>query len=210
MIDNGIGIPREKQAAIFERFTQASSSTTREFGGSGLGLSIIKKLLQIQGSDIQVFSESEKGTKFFFEQTFVKGDTAPEEMTQAEEDDKGLLHGKYILLVEDNKMNVMVATKFLSRWGVRWEVAENGQIAVEKVSQNKYDLVLMDLQMPVMDGYNASRKIRETDKGTPIVALTASALINIQDSVIEAGMNDFVTKPFDPKELKRKILKHIR
>ncbi len=211
VIDSGIGIPMGKQSAIFERFTQASSSTTREFGGSGLGLSIIKKLLEIQGTEIQVKSEVGKGATFFFEITFNKGEEmAVQIAAQDEEDIKGLLRGRYILLVEDNKMNVMVATKFLTRWGVRWEVAENGQIGLDKVRQNRYDLVLMDLQMPVMDGYDASKAIRQTDKETPIVALTASALINVQENVIEAGMNDYITKPFDPKELKRKILKNIR
>lgn len=210
VIDSGIGIPLDKQAVIFERFTQASSSTTREFGGSGLGLSIIKKLLEIQNAKIHVKSEVGLGATFFFTMRFPKGEGIANSTLEIEVETKGLLREKHILLVEDNKMNIMVATKFLTRWGVRWEVAENGQIGLEKVLQNNYDLVLMDLQMPVMDGYDASKAIRAKDKETPIVALTASALISVQKNVLDAGMNDFITKPFDPKELKRKILKNLR
>jgi signal transduction histidine kinase/ActR/RegA family two-component response regulator len=210
VIDSGIGIPADKLASIFERFTQASSSTTREYGGSGLGLSIIKKLLELQEAKIHVKSEIGVGSTFYFEKSFAIGEGKSQQVQQADEETKGLLRGKYILLVEDNKMNVMVATKFLTRWGVTWEVAENGAVGVEKVMGNTYDLVLMDLQMPVMDGYDASKKIRETDKETPIVALTASALDDVQESVLRVGMNDFITKPFDPKELKRKILKNLR
>lgn len=208
--DSGIGIPIDKQAAIFERFTQASSSTTREFGGSGLGLSIIKKLLEIQNTEIHVKSEENQGATFYFSKRFPIGDEVAVIAPEVEEETKGLLREKYILLVEDNKMNVMVATKFLTRWGVRWEVAENGKVGMEMVLQNRYDLVLMDLQMPVMDGYDASKAIRAVDKETPIVALTASALISVQENVLDSGMNDYITKPFDPKELKRKILKNIR
>ena len=208
--DSGIGIPMDKQTAIFERFTQASSSTTREFGGSGLGLSIIKKLLEIQNTEIHVKSHENEGATFFFTKRFAIGEGVANIAPEIEEETKGLLREKYILLVEDNKMNVMVATKFLTRWGVCWEVAENGKVGVEMVLNNKYDLVLMDLQMPVMDGYDASKAIRAVDKETPIVALTASALISVQENVLDAGMNDYITKPFDPKELKRKILKNMR
>ncbi len=210
IIDNGIGIPLEKLELIFERFTQASSSTTREYGGSGLGLSIVKKLLELQGVGIQVTSKVGEGTSFHFTQQFPfgTGPVLPVIMDDST-NDEGLL-GKKILLVEDNKMNVLVAGKFLKNWGIEYEVAENGKIAVKKASSNNYDLILMDLQMPEMDGYEAAKIIRASGNNTPIMALTASALIRVQENIHSSGMDDFITKPFDPKELKRKILKNIR
>lgn len=211
VIDSGIGIPEEKREMIFERFTQASSSTTREFGGTGLGLSIIKRLLELQGVDIRLKTELGKGSTFYFEQTYkrgmphvVKAPSYPDEYLESR------LEGKKVLLVEDNPMNVLVAQKFLKRWGMELEVAENGRIAVEKASANYYDIILMDLQMPVMDGYQASREIREMKNSVPIVALTASALLKVQHKVLKSGMNDYITKPFDPRELMKKLAKNLR
>lgn len=208
--DTGIGIAKDKRALIFERFTQASYSTTREFGGSGLGLSIVKKLLELQGVAIEVVGEEGKGTEFSFIQTFKLGNKEAKTIDTQKDYSEAKLIGVKVLLVEDNKMNVIVAVKFLNNWGIESEVAKNGLEAVAKVRANQYDLILMDLQMPELDGYEASRQIREFDKEIPIVALTASALIRVQESVLEAGMNDFVTKPFDPKELYRKILKYVK
>lgn len=209
--DTGIGIPEDKQEVIFERFTQASSSTTREFGGTGLGLSIIKRLLEVQGTRIQLKSEAGKGSVFFFEQQYKKGNA--HFVKPVTFDDDYLEHklaGKKILLVEDNPMNVLVTEKFLNRWKMVMEVAENGEVAVKKTAENYYDIVLMDLQMPVMDGYEATREIRSMKNPVPIIALTASALLNVQKKVLAAGMNDFVTKPFDPKELVRKLAKNLK
>lgn len=209
--DTGIGIPAEKQQLIFERFTQASSSTTREFGGTGLGLSIIRRLLELQGARIHLQSEVGKGSLFSFEQTYKKG--SAHFVKPATFDDDYMEHklaGKRVLLVEDNPMNILVTEKFLKRWKMIMEVAENGQIAVEKTSENYYDVVLMDLQMPVMDGYQASKEIRARKNPVPIIALTASALLRVQEKVHDAGMNDFVTKPFDPKELIRKLARNLK
>lgn len=209
--DTGIGIPREKQQAIFERFTQASSSTTREFGGTGLGLSIIKRLLELQGTQINLKSEEGKGSVFYFEQKYKKG--SAHFVKPVTFDDDYLEHklaNKRILLVEDNPMNVLVTEKFLRRWKMKMDIAENGKIALDKTFQNYYDIVLMDLQMPVMDGYEASHQIRNSKNPVPIIALTASTLLHVQEKVFASGMNDYITKPFDPKELIRKLAKNMK
>ncbi|MEP0986360.1 response regulator [Ekhidna sp.] len=210
VLDSGIGIPYDKQKVIFERFTQAGSSTTREFGGTGLGLAIIRKILNMVGSEIYVKSEPGSGTIFWFDLSFKKVLHAEVDQAVLEEEDSNILVGKKILLVEDNQMNIMVAKKFLKKWELKVEVAHNGQEGVEMMQNNKYDLVLMDLQMPIMDGYKASRKIRTFDEKTPIIALTASALLKVRQDVIAAGMNDYITKPFDPNELRRKIASYMK
>ncbi|MEM6643998.1 MAG: response regulator, partial [Bacteroidota bacterium] len=209
VIDTGIGIPAEKQTVIFERFTQAGSSTTREYGGTGLGLAIIKRILNMIDSEIYVDSEVGEGTRFWFELNFVKAElTVKAEITKEDAESK-MVEGKRVLLVEDNQMNIMVAQKFLKKWQIETEVAHNGAEAVTKAETNTYDLILMDLQMPIMDGYEATRSIRKFDENIPIIALTASALLKVRQEVIAAGMNDYVTKPFDPGELKRKIAHYI-
>ena len=209
VIDTGIGIPQEKQSVIFERFTQAGSSTTREYGGTGLGLAIIKKILNMIDSEIYVDSEIGEGTRFWFELGFIKAEVKVEDEVTQEETESKVVDGKKVLLVEDNQMNIMVAEKFLTKWNIETEVAYNGAEAVAKAEHNVYDLILMDLQMPIMDGYQATRLIRKFDEDTPIVALTASALLKVRQEVIAAGMNDYVTKPFDPGELKRKIAHYM-
>lgn len=208
--DSGIGIPRNKQKVIFERFTQARSSTTREYGGTGLGLAIIKRILNLVGSEIYVESEVDKGTTFWFDLTFKKVKASAVSIQEEDEAIDRSLTGRKVLLVEDNQMNIMVAGKFLKKWELEVEVALNGQEGVDMVREGNFDLVLMDLQMPVMDGYKATREIRKFDKKIPIIALTASALLRVQQEVREAGMNDYITKPFDPQDLKRKISNYIR
>ena len=199
--DTGIGVPQEKQQLIFERFTQANTNITREFGGSGLGLTIIKRLLQLQNSDIHLESEPGKGSKFFFSLRFKKSksNTVREEKIQTF--DKQDLKGISVLLVEDVVFNIMVADGMLQNWNAKVDIAENGLLAIDKMKQNKYDIVLMDIQMPVMDGYTATEEIRKFDTSTPIVALTASISIDIQEKATQVGMNGFVTKPFNPNDL---------
>ena len=204
--DSGIGISREKQAVIFEKFTQAGSSTTREYGGTGLGLAIIKRILNLVGSEIKVVSEVGKGAVFSFELSFSKVKRSPKPTIYEDSLADKKLKGKKVLLVEDNQMNIMVASKFLNKWELEVDVAMNGQEGVDKVAENQYDLVLMDLQMPVLDGYGATRQIRKQNQKIPIIALTASALLRVRREVHAAGMNDYITKPFDPEELKRKIV----
>ena len=208
--DTGIGIAENKQKLIFDKFTQANSETTREFGGTGLGLVITKKLLQLYGSEINLYSEVGKGARFYFTIELGIGDEIPNKSNDSnlefESDD--ILTGIKVLLVEDYPINIKVATKFLEKWKIDIDVAENGKIAVEKYQIGKYDLILMDIQMPIMDGYEATTEIRKIDPFIPIIALSASAALDNKDHAFIVGMNDFVTKPFNPKELFRKIAKY--
>ncbi|MDF9799730.1 PAS domain S-box-containing protein [Catalinimonas alkaloidigena] len=210
--DSGIGIPEDKQNHIFDSFSQASSDTTRNYGGTGLGLAITKKLLELQGSRIQLKSEEGGGSLFYFSLDFRTSSQVVEDKSvflQGKEAFRSL-EGYKVLLVEDNKMNVIVARQFLNKWKLAFEHAENGQEAVDRVlGGEQYDLILMDLQMPVMDGYEASLHIRKVFPDLPIIALTASAMLEIQERVYKVGMNDFVTKPFNPNELYHKIVKQL-
>ncbi len=210
--DTGIGISKAKQALIFERFTQADSSTSRGFGGTGLGLAICKRILELQGTELHLESEIGMGSTFYFTQTFEKGPVIIEK--QSIDNNLPLKEGKpftdiSILLVEDNAMNVMVAQTFLKRWGATIDVAENGLDAVNKLDVTKHKLVLMDLHMPVMDGYEASRKIRAKGISIPIIALTATIPAEVEYDIRQAGMNDIVAKPFLPDELYRKVLHYV-
>ena len=207
--DTGIGIEENKQNLIFDKFTQADSETTREFGGTGLGLVITKKLLQMHGSEIQLYSEMGEGSKFYFTIQLKIGSEIHKKTndTNYEFENEDTLSGVKVLLVEDYPMNIKVAVKFLERWKIDVDVAENGKIALEKYQIGKYDLILMDIQMPVMDGYKASEEIRKIDANIPIIALTASATLDNHDKAFIVGMNDYVTKPFNPKELFQKIAK---
>ncbi|HAA15264.1 MAG TPA: hypothetical protein DCE41_27630 [Cytophagales bacterium] len=213
--DTGIGIPTAKIKQVFESFSQASSDTTRKFGGTGLGLAIVKRLLELQGSEIQVESQFGQGSRFFFEQAFTIERSKPlfsttERKVPSNERD---LKGKSILLVEDNPSNVLVARKFLERWNAKLSLAENGELAMEALRDQTFDLILMDLQMPLLDGYQATMLIRSLDdeskRNIPIIALTASAMVEIQDRVYAVGMNDYVSKPFNPNELYQKIVKNL-
>ncbi len=210
--DTGIGIPEDKLDHIFESFTQACSSTTRKFGGTGLGLAIIKKILEHQDSAINVKSTVGEGSTFYFTIQLEKG--AEKEATVIEEEaDLKSLKGTKVLLVEDNKINQLIANRFLKKWEISYDVADNGAIALEKVQDNDYDVVLMDLQMPTMDGYTATAKIRDLQdtkyKKLPIIALTASAMLEERNRVYTVGMNDYVTKPFNPHELYSAINRHV-
>jgi len=198
--DTGIGIPEDKQKLIFERFTQANNNITREYGGSGLGLTIIKRLLLLQGSEIKLTSEVGKGSKFYFNLKFKT--SSAKSIVEAESDNgKTDLNNLSILLVEDVEFNIFVAEMMLQNWNAKVFKAENGLVAIEMVQANKFDLILMDIQMPIMDGYTATMEIRKFDSSTPIIALTASLSIDIQEKATSVGMNGYITKPFNPNEL---------
>jgi CheY-like chemotaxis protein len=212
--DTGIGIPKDKQAMIFDSFTQASSDTTRNFGGTGLGLAICKKLIELQGGTITLDSEPEKGSTFRFDISFgISEKGALSQIVEIPESFSGL-EGKKILVAEDNKINFFVANKFLIGWGISVKHAENGQIALDILEKEDFDLVLMDLHMPVMDGIEATRIIRNSDnprlKDIPIVALTAAIMSESHDKIEDLKINDYVLKPFKPHDLFERILKHIR
>jgi len=211
--DTGIGIAPEKQNAIFESYTQASPDTTRYYGGTGLGLAICKKLVELQGGIISVRSEPEKGSAFSFTITLGVSDKGAAAEGEKVETYTGL-EGKRILVAEDNKINFFVANKFLTGWGVIVTQAENGQLALELLEKEDFDLILMDLQMPVMDGIEATRIIRNSENprinSIPIVALTAAIMSENHDKIEELNINDYVLKPFKPHDLFERIKKHIR
>ncbi len=210
--DTGIGISREKQDIIFDRFTQADSSTSRSFGGTGLGLAISKRILELQSSSLKVMSEEGKGAVFYFIQTFQKIDAHHEHsiVQNIVKKDEQQLNGTSILLVEDNDLNIMVAKSFLQNWGAGVDVAKNGQEALELLDVQKHQLILMDLNMPIMDGYTAAKRMRELGIDIPIVALTANNKKDIEKQVISFGMNDIIAKPFLPDELFQKVIQYIK
>ena len=203
--DTGIGIPPDKVELIFEMFTQADSSTTRKYGGTGLGLNISKHFVELMGGRIWVASEVGKGSTFFFTATFGIGKTAKTlstktEITSSNSDKQVAQRDLNILLVEDNEDNRLLLLYYLKKTPHHIDVAENGAIAVEKVATGKYDLVLMDVQMPVMDGYTATAEIRKLEattglKRTPVVALTANAMKEDEQKSREAGCDGHLTKP---------------
>ncbi len=214
--DTGIGISSKEKERIFDRFEQATTETTRKFGGSGLGLAIIRNLLRIQGTDIHVESNPGEGSEFFFTLTFGINQTKDLEDKKKEdskEPTEGDAFSTYILLVEDNEMNMKVAKRFLERWDYKIDTAENGLEALDKFKANRYDLILMDLHMPEMDGWEATMAIRnfenDISRKIPIIALTADVMINDLDKLYSAGMDDYVTKPFNSNELKAKIEAHL-
>jgi len=207
--DNGIGIDPADQEKIFDKFIQASESTTREFGGTGLGLAISSKLLGLMESKFELKSDVGEGSIFSFTLSLPYLYAANEVAEAATiTTDIYDLSNVRVLLVEDNEFNSIIASKFLERWNADTELAWNGQEAIDKALQNNYDVVLMDLHMPIMNGYEATEKILSQKPQLPILALTASAMLDIKDKAFVCGMKDYITKPFNPNELYEKIKKH--
>lgn len=212
--DTGIGIDPEKLDTIFERFTQASSATTRKYGGTGLGLTITRQLIELQGGSIHVTSKPGQGSTFTFYLSIKKGAISPgEKPAELQQPNSASLAGIKILLVEDNLVNQKVAVKILSLQGASVTIANHGLEAIDQLTRGEYDIVLMDIQMPEMDGYETTRYIRTKMTGAftsiPIIAMTASALISEKDKCLVAGMDDYITKPFQAKALFEKILAQV-
>ncbi|MCR9289160.1 ATP-binding protein [Saprospiraceae bacterium] len=209
--DTGVGIGQDRLEKIFESFEQAYSDTTRKFGGTGLGLSISKKLVEIQKGKIWAESTKGKGSQFFFSIPYEIAHASEIAVTPEIENNTAIdLKGVKILLVEDNDFNAIVAKEELEDAieGVNVEVAENGVIAVEKVIHGNFDIILMDVQMPVMNGYEATKAIRNLSNGKaniPIIAMTANVMKEEVERCYEVGMNDFIGKPFDTPDLLNKI-----
>ncbi len=205
--DNGIGIPKEKQDAIFDSFSQGSVEINRTYGGTGLGLSIVKKILEIMGSQIHLKSESRKGSTFSFELEFEKGirDNIIIEVNQKVE----FLNQKNILLVEDNKINQMITKKMLEKRGITCNIIDNGEDAIEDVKTNIYDLILMDVHLPGINGTEATSEIRKFNNKIPIVALTAISLNENREMLLSYGMNDVITKPFEPEHFYTIVTKYL-
>ena len=206
--DTGIGISTEKQQTIFEPFIQASSSTTRNYGGTGLGLSIVKKTLDMFGSKITIESEEEVGSKFTFEIEFdyiLMDESKGLVATNLDND----LSGLRVLVAEDNSINRMVIEKILKRWNITPVLVHDGLSALQIVEEQDFDVILMDLHMPIMDGYQSATSIRNLKNSVkaniPIIALTASANENVSQNVANAQMNDYLSKPFNPDHLFAKL-----
>jgi CheY-like chemotaxis protein len=212
--DTGIGIPSDRQSEIFDSFTQASSDTTRRFGGTGLGLAICKKLIELQGGTIRIESEPDKGSTFTVNLYMGVSEHQVSINSSGSSETFRELVGKKILVAEDNKINFFVANKFLIGWGMIVSHAENGQLALEMIEKEEFDLILMDLHMPILDGIEASRIIRNSEnpkiKNIPIIALTAAIMSESHDKIEDLKINDYVLKPFKPQDLYDRILKHIR
>ncbi|RYF65669.1 MAG: response regulator [Cytophagaceae bacterium] len=208
--DTGIGMAPEILPHIFDRFRQANDFTTRYYGGTGLGLSIVKSLTEMQGGWVRVSSVPDEGSCFILEipykiTTDVQEPTVDLSMEPVSPDSQPVR----ILVVEDNLINQKLALQVLKRLGYATQIAENGQQALDYLQTGKYDLVLMDIQMPVMDGYTATRQIRTTlQNNVPIIAMTAHALASEREQCLQAGMNDFIPKPFQIEELQRVMRKY--
>jgi len=201
--DSGIGMSKEVQENLFSEFMQADTSTTRKFGGTGLGLAISKQLVELMGGDIRVISKEDIGSEFIFDVSFKKDEMITEntEEISSPEINYKLFKGKNILLVEDNKVNQLVVSGILEDLEVNIDIANNGKEAVEKYAKEKYSLILMDLQMPFMDGFEASEKIRQLDLNIPIIALSAAVMKEDKEHTKKSGMNAHIAKPIDYNEL---------
>lgn len=196
IIDTGIGIPEDKLDTIFESFSQGSIEINRKYGGTGLGLSIVKKLIDILGGKIKLESKVGQGSSFSFDLKFKLGKKAAAEV--AKNYDESVFENKKILLVEDNKINQMITQKMLENKKTICEIVENGEDAIEKARNNHYDLILMDVHLPGINGTDATKVIRTFNNKTPIIALTAISLNENREMLLSYGMNDVITKPFEP------------
>lgn len=208
--DTGIGIPKEKLNSIFEPFIQADNDTARKFGGTGLGLSIVKELAALQGGSVSVSSEEGKGSRFYFRIKYKKNlSSARSRKETTTVSPLANLKKRTVLLAEDNDMNKMLAHKVLSDWGWDIDIVDNGIEALKKLREKDFDIILMDIQMPAMDGYEATRQIRHNFPppkcNTPIMAMTAHVMPNEEEKCLQVGMNGYISKPFNPQTLYAKI-----
>jgi CheY-like chemotaxis protein len=209
VVDTGIGIAPDRLPHIFDQFTQASYDIGLKYGGTGLGLTISKTLVELHGSRLDVESELERGTTFSFTLRLKR---APGEPVEPVEPGERELHGMTVLVVDDNEVNVFVLTGLLRKWGVELDVVTNGRLAVEQVGRRDYDVVLMDLRMPELDGYAATRQIRALPDPRfarlPILAISASTRMGHQHELDAAGFTEFVGKPINPEILFAKLTRY--
>lgn len=215
VIDTGIGIPKDKLGTIFQSFNQAKASTTREYGGTGLGLTISKQLVELQGGNISVESTEGEGSKFIFNILFKKSEIQKYNTEPAPEEKP--IEYKYdriinILVAEDNIINQVLIKKVLEKFKFNVTVVDDGALALDALKDKTFDILLLDLHMPVLDGYEAANAIRNSDKAyknIPIIALTAAAIKDEEDKCKAYGINEYITKPFKQKELLKTINKYL-
>ena len=214
--DTGIGIEKDNVDKIFENFKQADVKITRKFGGTGLGLTIVKQLVELQGGSIEVESVKDQGSLFTIILPFKDSGVLQTEVSIKEDSEHQIseaLKKINLLVVEDNPMNQKLIIKILELWDCPFEIASNGYIALEKSMEKTFDIILMDIHMPDIDGCETTRKIRANDENpnqkTTIIALTAAALLDEKNRALDAGMDDFLTKPFSPKQLKMHLGKWL-
>jgi CheY-like chemotaxis protein len=216
--DEGIGLSEEQAARLFADFQQADASTTRKYGGTGLGLSIARRLADLMGGEVGVDSRPGEGATFWCEVPLeLPGAPTPTRAADPPgpadaESGPSDVAGSRLLVVDDNDINLMIAEEILRNAGLGVETACNGQQALDKLRDGAYDLVLMDLQMPQMDGLQATRALREQPghRATPVVGLTASAMLSERDDCLAAGMNDVLTKPYEPRHLVEVVERWLR
>jgi signal transduction histidine kinase/DNA-binding response OmpR family regulator len=215
--DSGIGVAKEKLAAIFERFEQADSDTTKLYGGTGLGLSIVKKLITLQGGSISAVSELGRGTEFTFtlpvmlpENEFTPEINSIKDIPENVETEINFMPGYKILAAEDNKMNQLLLQYIFKQWNVNYTLAQNGAEAIEILKNEQFNLLLLDIQMPVMDGYTTAKWIRnELKSDIPIIAMTAFVLQAEKDKCFASGMNEYLPKPLNETKLKQLLVKYL-
>lgn len=210
--DTGVGIPEDRQQQIFENFVQASAATHRQYGGTGLGLAITKKIVELQNGSIFLKSTPGEGSVFSVRLRFVKPSNSFDSLKSFGQDTMShtALKDAKVLVIDDNAINNMVASKLLDSWQAEVDTAADGFAALEKIMSNTYDLVLMDLQMPIMNGFDAITEIRRMGYNMPIIALTANASEEEKKRILAIGGNDYLTKPFVPQELHGKILENLQ
>jgi PAS domain S-box-containing protein len=216
--DSGIGMSPEQLLSLFQPFSQADSSISRRFGGTGLGLTISRNLAQLMGGEIEVVSQLGTGSTFDFKVTLMPSNVSQDETLQqrrvaAQTPDQYRelvqgLKGKRVLLTDDNRINQLVGSKLLGKLGLIVDIANHGEEALQKLQEQPYDLVLMDIQMPVMDGLEATRRIRQNPRFTslPVIAMSAGVTLNEQSACEKAGMNGFIGKPIDSAQLTHKLI----
>lgn len=215
VIDTGIGIPADKIDLIFDKFIQADSSITRRYGGTGLGLAITKQIVEKMGGEIGVESEVGKGSRFWFRITFPTAETRPvidrgafrrEKYIRLPDEDRKNIKNVNLLVAEDHLLNQILLRKLLPRMGFNhFDIMENGKAILEAMRSKTYDMILMDCHMPVMSGYDATKEIRIQEQGKariPIIAMTADAMIGTRERCLEVGMDDYISKPLNPDELR--------
>ena len=207
--DTGIGIPKDRLNTIFERFTQLENSVKKQYEGSGLGLAICKIFIKMMGGEISVESTPNKGTTFNFYLKYPILDIQKEENVKFENQKDINLKNLNVLIIDDNKLNIIVLKKILEDFGVKADSANNGKVGLKKFKEKNYQLIFMDIHMPEMDGWETTKKIRELNKDVIIFGLSANVTTEAIDKALESGMNNYLSKPFKKEHLYKLLFFHF-